>query len=74
MWTHPLWEVEGRNPQRPKTAEHGEYGQAKVVSRWDDDEVIFALTVTGAVGLNMEQGQSKQLFCLSYMERFYKLR
>lgn len=52
---HPLWEVKGCNPQRPETAEHGEDGQAEVVSWRDDYEVVLALTVTGAIRLHREQ-------------------
>lgn len=71
VWTHPLWEVKGCYPQRPETAEHGENSQAKVVSWWDNYEVIFALTVTGAVRLHREQGHSRLPLQASSIDIFY---
>ena len=52
MRPHPLREVERRDSQGPEAAEHGEDGQAQVVSRRDDDEVVLALAVAGAVRLH----------------------
>lgn len=43
--------VKGNNAQGPEAAEHGEDGEAQVVPRGQHDEVVLALTVTGAVTL-----------------------
>lgn len=56
---HPLREVKRSDPQRPEAAEHGEDGQAQVVSRGDHDEVVLALAVAGAVRLR--GGESTQV-------------
>lgn len=63
---HPLGEVKCRNPQRPEAAEHGEDGQAQVVSWGDHYEVVLTLTVAGAVCLHKEeQLMSKHTFFMS---------
>lgn len=49
--TYPLGEVEGGDAQGPKAAEHGEDGQAQMITRRDHDEVVLTLAVTGAVRL-----------------------
>ncbi len=51
LCTYPLRKVESSNAQRPEATEHGEDSEAQVITRRDDDEVVLALTVAGAIGL-----------------------
>lgn len=43
--------VKGNDAQWPEAAEHGEDGQAQVVPRGQDNEVVLAFAITGAVTL-----------------------
>lgn len=62
LCTHPLREVEGCDAQRPETAEHGEDGQAQVITRRNDNEVIFTLAVAGAVRLWRDAEHTDDVF------------
>lgn len=43
--------VKGNDAQWPEAAEHGEDGQAQVVPRGQDNEVVLAFAIAGAVTL-----------------------
>lgn len=43
--------AKGDNAQGPEAAEHGEDRQAQVVTRGECEEVVFTLTIAGAVTL-----------------------
>lgn len=49
--SYPLGEVERSNPQGPEAAQHGEQGQAQVVSGGEHQELVLAFAVTRGVAL-----------------------